>query len=102
MLVTFSFSRQRDGAIFKAFFQAIPKAGLSAPTNIKKNITLLKLTYLLLHSAVYLICGKIASVLLGILCTLCQHLPLQAVEGQFPPGMALFPRPTILPITLQT
>ncbi|XP_026217650.1 suppressor of tumorigenicity 14 protein homolog [Anabas testudineus] len=27
MLVTFSFSRQRDGAIFKAYFQAIPKAG---------------------------------------------------------------------------
>uniref|UniRef100_H3C597 Zmp:0000001114 n=1 Tax=Tetraodon nigroviridis TaxID=99883 RepID=H3C597_TETNG len=26
MLVTFSFSRQRDGAIFKAYFQAIPKA----------------------------------------------------------------------------
>ena len=29
MLVTFSFSRQRDGAVFKAYFQAIPKAGLS-------------------------------------------------------------------------
>ncbi|KAM4606089.1 suppressor of tumorigenicity 14 protein homolog [Polymixia lowei] len=27
MLVTFSFSRQRDGAVFKAYFQAIPKAG---------------------------------------------------------------------------
>ncbi|XP_029385524.1 uncharacterized protein LOC115061354 [Echeneis naucrates] len=27
MLVTFSFSRQRDGAIFKAYFQALPKAG---------------------------------------------------------------------------
>ncbi|XP_054893854.1 suppressor of tumorigenicity 14 protein homolog [Poeciliopsis prolifica] len=27
MLVTFSFSRQKDGAIFKAYFQAIPKAG---------------------------------------------------------------------------
>ncbi|XP_040023748.2 suppressor of tumorigenicity 14 protein homolog [Gasterosteus aculeatus] len=27
MLVTFSFSRQRDGAIFKAYFQAIPRAG---------------------------------------------------------------------------
>ncbi|XP_067341841.1 suppressor of tumorigenicity 14 protein homolog isoform X2 [Channa argus] len=26
MLVTFSFSRQREGAIFKAYFQAIPKA----------------------------------------------------------------------------
>ncbi|XP_053716301.1 suppressor of tumorigenicity 14 protein homolog [Synchiropus splendidus] len=26
MLVTFSFSRQRDGAVFKAYFQAIPKA----------------------------------------------------------------------------
>lgn len=30
MLVTFSFSRQRDAAIFKAYFQAIPKAGWSA------------------------------------------------------------------------
>lgn len=28
MLVTFSFSRQREGAIFKAYFQAVPKAGL--------------------------------------------------------------------------
>lgn len=37
MLVTFSFSRQRDGAIFKAYFQAIPKAGLSALTNIQKH-----------------------------------------------------------------
>ncbi|XP_024136443.1 suppressor of tumorigenicity 14 protein isoform X1 [Oryzias melastigma] len=27
MLVTFSFSRQRDGAVFKAYFQAVPKAG---------------------------------------------------------------------------
>ncbi|KAM4544130.1 suppressor of tumorigenicity 14 protein homolog [Fundulus diaphanus] len=27
MLVTFSFSRQKDGAVFKAYFQAIPKAG---------------------------------------------------------------------------
>ncbi|XP_056155009.1 suppressor of tumorigenicity 14 protein homolog [Lampris incognitus] len=27
MLVTFSFSRQRDGATFKAYFQAIPKTG---------------------------------------------------------------------------
>ncbi|XP_056868687.1 suppressor of tumorigenicity 14 protein [Takifugu flavidus] len=27
MLVTFSFSRQRDGAIFKAYFQAIPRPG---------------------------------------------------------------------------
>ncbi|KAJ0059552.1 hypothetical protein NL108_001916, partial [Boleophthalmus pectinirostris] len=27
MLVTFSFSRQREGAVFKAYFQAIPKAG---------------------------------------------------------------------------
>lgn len=33
MLVTFSFSRQRDGAVFKAFFQAIPKAGFRAPTD---------------------------------------------------------------------
>lgn len=32
MLVTFSFSRQRDGAIFKAYFQAIPKAGLGLST----------------------------------------------------------------------
>lgn len=37
MLVTFSFSRQRDGAIFKAYFQAIPKAGLSAFINRKKQ-----------------------------------------------------------------
>ena len=28
MLVTFSFSRQRHGAIFKAYFQAIPKEGV--------------------------------------------------------------------------
>ncbi|MBN3309803.1 ST14 protein, partial [Amia calva] len=27
MLVTFSFNRQRDGAIFKAYFQAMPKTG---------------------------------------------------------------------------
>ncbi|KAJ8413191.1 hypothetical protein AAFF_G00091870 [Aldrovandia affinis] len=27
MLVTFSFNRQRDGAIFKAYFQAVPKTG---------------------------------------------------------------------------
>ncbi|XP_029104584.1 suppressor of tumorigenicity 14 protein isoform X2 [Scleropages formosus] len=27
MLVTFSFNRQRDGAIFKAYFQAVPKIG---------------------------------------------------------------------------
>lgn len=33
MLVTFSFSRQRDGATFKAYFQALPKAGLSVSTN---------------------------------------------------------------------
>lgn len=32
MLVTFSFSRQRDGAIFKAYFQAIPRAGLGVFT----------------------------------------------------------------------
>lgn len=37
MLVTFSFSRQRDGAVFKAYFQAIPKAGLSAHTNRQKH-----------------------------------------------------------------
>ncbi|KAG9328083.1 hypothetical protein JZ751_016602, partial [Albula glossodonta] len=29
MLVTFSFNRQRDGAIFKAYFQAVPKTGVS-------------------------------------------------------------------------
>lgn len=34
MLVTFSFSRQRDGAIFKAYFQAVPKAGSSALTEM--------------------------------------------------------------------
>lgn len=27
MLVTFSFNRQKDGAIFKAYFQAVPKIG---------------------------------------------------------------------------
>ncbi|XP_037136104.1 suppressor of tumorigenicity 14 protein homolog isoform X3 [Syngnathus acus] len=27
MLLTFSFSRQREGAVFKAYFQAVPKAG---------------------------------------------------------------------------
>ncbi|KAG7487313.1 hypothetical protein MATL_G00021760 [Megalops atlanticus] len=27
MLVTFSFNRQRDGAVFKAYFQAVPKTG---------------------------------------------------------------------------
>ncbi|KAG5850692.1 hypothetical protein ANANG_G00085150 [Anguilla anguilla] len=27
MLVTFSFNRQRDGAMFKAYFQAVPKTG---------------------------------------------------------------------------
>lgn len=32
MLVTFSFSRQRHGAIFKAYFQAIPKAGECLPS----------------------------------------------------------------------
>lgn len=37
MLVTFSFNRQRDGAIFKAYFQAIPKAGLSVLTNRQKH-----------------------------------------------------------------
>lgn len=38
MLVTFSFSRQRDGAIFKAYFQAIPKAGLSPLTNTTNHL----------------------------------------------------------------
>lgn len=41
--------------------------------------------------------------LLCILCTwLCHHLPLQVVEGRFPPGTAQFPLPTTLPIILLT
>lgn len=54
MLVTFSFSRQRDGAIFKAYFQAIPKAGSSALTKTSTQYTI--------HSSV-------AKALLCILCT---------------------------------
>lgn len=49
MLVTFSFSRQRHGAIFKAYFQAIPKAGVclpSMPFRIKTNIWLLATVYM--------------------------------------------------------
>lgn len=38
MLVTFSFSRQRDGAVFKAYFQAIPKAGWRVFLKQKKII----------------------------------------------------------------
>ena len=37
MLVTFSFSRQRDGAVFKAYFQAIPKAGLMLSQKNKQS-----------------------------------------------------------------
>lgn len=37
MLVTFSFSRQREGTIFKAYFQAIPKAGLTERPNTQNK-----------------------------------------------------------------
>lgn len=106
MLVTFSFSRQRDGAIFKAYFQAIPKAGGNNLTHRSKHVS-----YYLIFSVTTFILELFtcndqymsSKVLLSILCfCLCHRLPLQVVEAQFPPGTAPFPHPTTLHITLLT
>lgn len=78
MLVTFSFSRQRDGAIFKAYFQAIPRPG--------HHIT----TYNSLHHKSY-----------AMLHIYINSHHLQDVGGTFPRGMAPFIRHTTLPSTLQ-
>lgn len=52
-------------------------------------------------SDLFSLMSKVALVLLCSLRAYLWHrLPLQVAEGQFPPGMALFPHPTTLPITL--
>lgn len=78
MLVTFSFSRQRHGAIFKAYFQAIPKAGVCSPR---------------------VLFGTIADILLYITPVV---LLRQIAEAFCQPGMAPWYPLTILPTTLQT
>lgn len=94
MLVTFSFSRQRDGAIFKAYFQAIPKAGKRTLITRPNHISY----YLISTNRVTCITCRTKY---SNLCTyLCHHFPVQLVVGQFPLGTAPFPHPTTLPITL--